>query len=134
MSCGRSILAFVVCLALAGSRNLGARFALLAQQFPQIAQFRRPKRLTPTILRLCAVGLIPDGCSQGVLAPVGPIADGERLILREALGIVSLYQPSMSAEAKLFGKVASGKFDDIVSRRLPPGSGPGLSVQPVLKG
>jgi hypothetical protein len=134
MSCGRSILAFVDRLALAGSRNLGARFALLAQQFPQIAQFRRPRRLTPTALRLCAVGLIPDGCSQGILAPVGAIADVARLILRDVLSIVSLYEPSMSPEAKPFGKVASCKFDDIVSRRLPPGSGPGLSLQPVLKG
>jgi cytochrome o ubiquinol oxidase subunit 2 len=63
---------------------------LLAQQFPQIAQLRRPKRLTPAVLCLCAVGLMTSGCSQSVLAPVGPIADGERLILLDALGIMLL--------------------------------------------
>jgi cytochrome o ubiquinol oxidase subunit 2 len=65
-------------------------FALPAQQFPQIAQLRRPKRLTTTVFCLCAIGLLTSGCSQGVLAPVGPIADGERLILLDALGIMLL--------------------------------------------
>jgi cytochrome o ubiquinol oxidase subunit II len=39
---------------------------------------------------LCVIALAASGCSQGVLAPVGPIADGERLILLDALGIMLL--------------------------------------------
>ncbi len=45
---------------------------------------------------------------------------------------IALSHPSMSMEVKLFGKVASGIFDDIVSGRLPPGSGPEPSTQPIL--
>jgi cytochrome o ubiquinol oxidase subunit 2 len=36
----------------------------------------------------------------------------------------ALSRQSRSTEVKLFGKVVNGMFDDIVSRRLPPGSGP----------
>jgi len=42
---------------------------------------------------------------------------------------ISLSRQSTSAEVKQFGKVASGIFDDIVSRRLPPGSGPEPTAQ-----
>jgi len=45
---------------------------------------------------------------------------------------ISLSRQSKSAEVKLFGKVASSLFDDIVSRRLPPGSGPGPTAQAIL--
>jgi cytochrome o ubiquinol oxidase subunit 2 len=45
---------------------------------------------------------------------------------------ISLSRQSKSAEVELFGKVASGIFDDIVSRRLPPGSGPGPTAQAIL--
>jgi len=45
---------------------------------------------------------------------------------------ISLSRQSTSAEVKLFGKVASGIFDDIVSRRLPPGSGPGPAAQAIM--
>jgi len=37
---------------------------------------------------LCAPAFLLNGCGSGVLAPVGPIADGERLILLDALGIM----------------------------------------------
>jgi cytochrome o ubiquinol oxidase subunit 2 len=63
---------------------------LLAQQFRQIVYPGRFKRLAPILLCLCAIELTTSGCSQGVLAPVGPIADGERLILLDALGIMLL--------------------------------------------
>ncbi len=42
------------------------------------------------VLGLCVIGLTTSGCGQGILAPVGPIADGERLILLDALGIMLL--------------------------------------------
>ena len=44
----------------------------------------------------------------------------------------SLSRQTRSTEVKLFGKVASGIFDDIVSRRLPPGSGPKPTAQASL--
>jgi hypothetical protein len=50
----------------------------------------------------------------------------------DAAEYVSLSRQSMSAEVKLFGTVANGIFDDIVSRRLPPGSGPGPTAQAIL--
>ena len=61
-----------------------------AQRFRRIVQLSRLKRLTPIALCLCAIELTTSGCSQGVLAPVGPVADGERLILLDALGIMLL--------------------------------------------
>ncbi len=45
---------------------------------------------------------------------------------------ISLSRQSKSTEVELFGKVASGIFDAIVSRRLPPGSGPGPTAQAIL--
>jgi cytochrome o ubiquinol oxidase subunit II len=63
---------------------------LLEQQFRQIVHLRRFKRLTPTLVRLCVIGFATGGCTQGVLAPAGPVADGEQLILLDALGIMLL--------------------------------------------
>jgi len=45
---------------------------------------------------------------------------------------ISLSHQSRSTEVKLFSKVASGIFDDIVSQRLPPGSGPEPTAQASL--
>jgi cytochrome o ubiquinol oxidase subunit 2 len=45
------------------------------------------------VLKLVALGLlsiIATGCSESVLTPAGPVADGERLILLDALGIMLL--------------------------------------------
>jgi cytochrome o ubiquinol oxidase subunit 2 len=46
-----------------------------------------------SVLKLAALGLISilaTGCSESVLAPAGPVANGERLILLDALGIMLL--------------------------------------------
>jgi len=60
---------------------------------------------------------------------VGASASSKRL---DGAEYVSLSRQSMSTEVKVFGKVASGIFDDIVSGLLPPGSGPEPSTQPIL--
>jgi cytochrome o ubiquinol oxidase subunit 2 len=60
---------------------------------------------------------------------VGASASPKRL---DEMEYISLSHPSRSTEVKLFGKVASGIFDDIVSRRLPPGSGPEPTAQASL--
>src|SRR6266404_569029 len=46
-------------------------------------------RLRALALLLCVTAAL-GGCTQGVLDPQGPIADGERLILLDALGIMLL--------------------------------------------
>ena len=48
----------------------------------------------------------------------------------DAAAYISLSHQSRSTKVELFGKVASGMFNDIVSRRLPPGSGPAPAGQP----
>jgi cytochrome o ubiquinol oxidase subunit 2 len=50
----------------------------------------RGMRLMHRFPRLCCVvaALVTSGCDPGILSPVGPIADGERLILLDALGIM----------------------------------------------
>jgi cytochrome o ubiquinol oxidase subunit II len=63
---------------------------LLAQRFRQIVHPSRLNRLSAKVIFLCVTGLTTSACSQGVLAPVGPVADGERLILLDALGIMLL--------------------------------------------
>jgi cytochrome o ubiquinol oxidase subunit 2 len=63
---------------------------LLAQRIRRISRVRQLNRLTSKVLGLCAIGLATSACSQGVLAPIGPVADGERLILLDALGIMLL--------------------------------------------
>jgi cytochrome o ubiquinol oxidase subunit 2 len=75
---------------LGDQRSLGARFALLEQQFQQTVHLRQLKLLTPKLLGLFVIGITTSGCGQGILAPVGPVADGERLILLDALGIMLL--------------------------------------------
>jgi len=90
MRCGRSIRALINRPILVSPRGAGARSALLAQRFRQIVHLSRLKRLTPIALCLCTIGITTSGCGQGVLAPVGPVADGERLILLDALGIMLL--------------------------------------------
>jgi cytochrome o ubiquinol oxidase subunit 2 len=63
----------------------------LATRRPFEVVFRaRFRRLTSVALCLCAAGLATSGCGQGILAPAGPVADGERLILLDALGIMLL--------------------------------------------
>jgi len=46
-------------------------------------------RLRALALLLCVTAAL-GGCTQGILDPQGPIADGERLILLDALGIMLL--------------------------------------------
>jgi cytochrome o ubiquinol oxidase subunit 2 len=71
---------------------------LLAQRFRKIIHCHPLRRPAPILLCLCAVGLTTGGCSQGILAPVGPVADGEQLILLDALGIMLLIAvPTISA-------------------------------------
>jgi cytochrome o ubiquinol oxidase subunit 2 len=42
----------------------------------------------PKLLALALTGAVGSGCSESILAPVGPVANGEQLILLDALGIM----------------------------------------------
>jgi cytochrome o ubiquinol oxidase subunit II len=42
----------------------------------------------PKLLALALTGAVGSGCSESILAPAGPVANGEQLILLDALGIM----------------------------------------------
>ena len=63
---------------------------MLALRFRQIGYLRQLNRLAPIVLCLCVIGPTTGGCSHSIFAPAGPIADGEQLILLDALGIMLL--------------------------------------------
>src|SRR5271163_4098409 len=45
-------------------------------------------RFVPKLAALALIGAIGTGCSESILSPAGPVADGEQLILLDALGIM----------------------------------------------
>ena len=49
---------------------------------------RHWNKCVPRVLALALTSLLAAGCQGSVLDPVGPVADGERLILMDALGIM----------------------------------------------
>ena len=49
---------------------------------------RRVRRLIAVVVGLVLTAAITDACGPTILSPVGPIADGERTILLDALGIM----------------------------------------------